>query len=171
GWPLPASSAQGPSKEEQRALLAALSTTRIDWGVFGQHLAFDASVSYVRRRLFLNSAWEILLLNWLPGQATAIHDHGDSWGATLVLMGELVERQFRWHGSGVPMELRDENPLGTRQVTVETQDTIHTVANRGAVPAVSLHLYSPPLTFLHAYDLENGGQHRIEPSESRFYTR
>ncbi len=171
GWPLPESSATGPSKEEQRALLAALGTTKVDWGVFGQHLAFDASAPYVRRRLFLNNEWEILLLNWLPGQKTAIHDHGESWGATLVLMGELMERQYRWHGAGLPMEVREENALGTRQVTVETQDTIHTVANQGAVPAVSLHLYSPPLRYLHAYELESGEKHHIEPSESRFYTR
>ncbi len=161
---------RGPSAQEQQSVLASLATAKIDWSVFGPYLAFDPEV-YVRRRLYLNEAWEALLLCWLPGQKTAIHDHGDSWGSTLVLMGELVESQYRWHGRGIPMEMRGDNPLGERQITVETHSTIHVVSNRSAAPAVSLHLYSPPLRFLHAYDATSGEQNRVEPAESRFYTR
>lgn len=170
GWSLPDSSAQGPSKEEGRALLASLATMKIDWEAFGQHLAFDPG-GYVRRRLLLNNEWEILLLCWLPGQTTAIHDHGASLGYTLVLMGDLVETTYRWHGEGIPLQKTGDNPLGPHQVTTEVHDTIHTVSNHGAAPAASLHLYSPPLKFLHAYEAETGAKRYVEPSESRFYTR
>lgn len=170
GWTLPESGPQGPSKEESRALLASLGSCRIDWSVFGQHLAFDAA-GYLRRRLFLNNEWEILLLCWLPGQTTAIHDHGASLGYTLVLMGDLVESTYRWNGEGRPMQLTSESTLGPHQVTTEVHDTIHTVSNRGAAPAASLHLYSPPLKYLHAFDAETGAKRHVEPSESRFYTR
>ena len=61
GWPLPEGHPGGPTKEDQRGLLAALGTTRLDWGTLGPQLAFDPS-GYVRRRLFLNNSWEILLL-------------------------------------------------------------------------------------------------------------
>lgn len=169
-WPLPDVGDAGPGPEDQRALLAALATTQVDWSLFGQHLAFDPEC-YVRRRLFLNESWEMLLLCWLPGQKTAIHDHGASWGATLVLTGDLVESQYRWEGEGRPMRHRSDNALGTHQITVETHDTIHVVSNRGAAPAASLHLYSPPLTYLHAYDPEVGTKNRVEPSETRFFTR
>ncbi len=54
---------------------------------------------------------------------------------------------------------------------METHSTIHVVSNRSAAPAVSLHLYSPPLRFLHAYDATSGEQNHVEPAESRFYTR
>jgi predicted metal-dependent enzyme (double-stranded beta helix superfamily) len=170
GWSLPESSPEGPSKEESRALLASLGACRIDWSVFGQHLAFDPS-GYLRRRLFLNNEWEILLLCWLPGQSTAIHDHGASLGYTLVLMGDLVETTYRWRGEGTPMERLGDCTLGSHQVTTEVHDTIHTVSNRGAAPAASLHLYSPPLKYLHAYDESTGAQRYVEPSESRFHTR
>ena len=170
GWPLPEGHASGPTKEEQRGLLAALGTTRLDWGTIGPHLAFDPS-GYVRRRLFMNNSWEILLLCWLPGHKTAIHDHGASWGSTLILMGDLLETTYRWHGRGIPLDLSGDNHLGERQITVETHDTIHVVSNRSSAPAVSLHIYSPPLKYLHAYDLASGEQNYVEPSESRFYTR
>lgn len=170
GLSLPVSGPNGPTPEAQKALLADLGTLQLDWAVFGGHLAFDAD-GYVRRRLFLDESWEILLLCWLPGQKTAIHDHGASWGATLVLTGDLVEAQYRWRGHGLPIEFKGEAALGAHQVTVETQDTIHTVSNQSAAPAASLHLYSPPLRYLHAYEPDTGEQRYIEPSESRFFTR
>lgn len=168
GWPLPDCGPEGPSAAEQRAVLAALKETRIDWSVMGRHVAFDGEC-YLRRRLFLNRSWEILLLCWLPGQKTAIHDHGESWGSTLVLMGELTERAYR--APGGPLALKREAALAAGQVTVETRQTIHEVSNQGATPAASLHLYSPPLRFLHSYDAETGAQRYIEPAESRFCTR
>lgn len=170
GLALPEVGSQGPSGEEQRALLASLGTMKVDWSLFGGHLAFDAE-GYVRRRLFMNESWEALLLCWLPGQKTVIHDHGASWGATLVLTGDLVESQYRWHGHGLPMEFRGDAALGAHQITVETQETVHIVSNRSAAPAVSLHLYSPPLKYLHAYEPESGEQRYVEPSESRFFSR
>ncbi len=170
GWPLPESHPKGPTDEEQRGLLAALGTTRLDWSTLGPHLAFDPS-GYVRRRLFLNTSWEILLLCWLPGQRTVPHDHGASWGSTLVLLGDLVETTYRWHGQGLPVEKIGDKEIGERQITVETHATIHVVSNRSETPAVSLHLYSPPLKYLHAYDLESGERNFVEPSESRFYMR
>lgn len=169
GWQLPDCGPEGPSAEEQRAVLSALNQTPIDWAVMGRHLAFD-SECYLRRRLFLNRSWEILMLCWLPGQRTAIHDHGASWGSTLVLMGELTERTYRAQ-AGKSLEVKDDTRLGTGKVTVESQQTIHEVSNQGLGPAASLHLYSPPLTFLHAYDETTGEKHHIEPAESRFYTR
>lgn len=169
-WPLPDVGPGGPDPETQKALLAALATAQVDWNLFGGHLAFDPEC-YVRRRLFRNDSWEMLLLCWLPGQKTAIHDHGDSWGATVVLTGDLVESQYRWQGEGRPMLHRADAALGTHQITVETHDTIHVVSNRSAAPAASLHLYSPPLAFLHAYEADTGEKRRVEPSETRFFTR
>lgn len=168
GWPLPDCGPEGPTAEEQRTVLAALKATRIDWSVMGRHMAFDGEC-YLRRRLFLNRSWEILMLCWLPGQKTAIHDHGASWGSTLVLMGELTERGYR--APGGPLERKTEATLAAGQVTVESQQTIHEVANHGAAPAVSLHLYSPPLRFLHSYDASTGAKRYIEPAESRFCAR
>lgn len=170
GFSLPPSSLQGPSPEEARALIAAMGVAKVDWSTFGQHLAFDPEC-YVRRRLFLSDTWEVLLLNWLPGQKTAIHDHGNSLGFTLLLMGDLVETNYRWLGEGRRMEAFKESPLGPHQITTEARDTVHVVSNRSAAPAASLHLYSPPLTFLHAYDSESGKKSYIEPSETRFLTR
>ncbi len=169
GWPLPDCGPEGPSAEEQRSVLAALKQTRIDWAVMGRHVAFDGEC-YLRRRLFLSRSWEILMLCWLPGQKTAIHDHGASWGSTLVMMGDLTERAYRAPAGG-PLELKTETVLATGQVTVESQQTIHEVANLGHAPAASLHLYSPPLRFLHSYDAATAEKRHIEPAESRFCTR
>jgi hypothetical protein len=69
------------------------------------------------------------------------------------------------------MELKGDGILGACQITVETHDTIHTVSNRSDAPAASLHLYGPPLKYLHAYDADTGEQRYVEPSETRFFTR
>src|SRR4051794_32319346 len=40
-----------------------------------------SSERYVRRLLHCGVGYEALLLSWLPGQHSAIHDHGGSVGA------------------------------------------------------------------------------------------
>ena len=117
-------------------------------------------------RLFRNEHWEGLLLCWLPGHATAVHDHGGSVGLSFVLSGTLSEQ--RWSSSGLSLPLA---PVGSSQVTrgdaaVELVDTIHRVSNDSAEPAVSLHVYSPPLRVLGAHDPVLGKRWEVEVADS-----
>lgn len=149
---------KGPARA--RALARALQDLRVDWDRLGPLLVFDPE-RYGRRRLHLDMDCELLMLCWLPGQGTPIHDHGRSWGAARPLLGDLREERYRRLGPGSPLAFQGEAPLGG---TVEVGPaTLHRIANKGSLPAVSLHLFSPPLAFFRAFDPATGQHRRVEP--------
>ena len=134
------------------------------WQLLAPHLVFDPR-HYRRVRLWRSAHWEGLLLCWLPGQHTTVHDHGDSTGVTLVLMGDLHEARYDWAGKGSPMAATGCGDLARGGVTYELRDTIHEISNESCLPAVSLHLYSPPLRQLGAYDVFAGERKTVDVTD------
>ncbi|MHC4453004.1 MAG: cysteine dioxygenase, partial [Planctomycetota bacterium] len=49
---------------------------------------------YARNVVFANEHFELVYICWRPGQASAIHDHGESWCLYLVVDGEFEEELF-----------------------------------------------------------------------------
>ena len=82
---------------------------------------------------------DVWLETWPAGQATALHDHGDSAAAYTVVAGSLVEIRVRPAGQ----QIRSVIPAG-ESVWVPPR-VVHDVANARRTPAVSIHAYSPPL--------------------------
>lgn len=97
-------------------------------------------------RLHRDADREIWLISWLPGQGTGLHDHGGSRGAFAVALGELEER-----------DLDGVRTLGTGESRSFGADHIHEVSNASSAPAISVHVYSPPLTTMNRYDLTPSG--------------
>jgi len=96
-------------------------------------------------RLAATDHHEAWLLTWLPGQGTGWHDHGGSAGAFLVVSGQL----------------REDTVGGSRQLVTGSgrrfgSQHVHRVVNDGALPAISLHVYSPALTSMTRYDMVGG---------------
>jgi predicted metal-dependent enzyme (double-stranded beta helix superfamily) len=116
------------------------------------YVAFDAEHRW-HQRLYRDRRLDIWLISWLPEQGTQLHDHGGSSGSFTVLTGELTETVV----SG--QRLRDRaRPAGD---TVGFGPRyVHDVRNTSRAPAVSVHAYSPPLTTMTYYDLEDG---RLQP--------
>lgn len=83
-------------------------------------------------------------MGWLPGQRSAIHDHGRSSGAVLAVHGALVER--RYHHRGGALSLGGTRRIDEGEVFVERPGTIHQVENDSSVAAATLHIYLPALT-------------------------
>jgi len=94
---------------------------------------------------------EIWLLSWLPGQYTGFHDHGRSAGAYTVAEGCLAERGAR---RGRPWRRSRYVAAGAARSFGPWY--IHEVRNSSAVPAVSVHAHSPPLTGMQRFDLVAG---------------
>lgn len=94
---------------------------------------------------------EVWLLTWLPGQGTALHDHGPASGAFAVAAGVLTERVVA-RKSGAPVEVT--RTLGVGRSRVFGPHYIHQVSNTGTVPAVSVHVYTPGLTVMNTYRLD-----------------
>jgi rhodanese-related sulfurtransferase/mannose-6-phosphate isomerase-like protein (cupin superfamily) len=103
-------------------------------------------------RLYLGPDHDIWVISWLPGQSTGFHDHGESSGAFVVATGILEE-----HRPGDrTLVIHPGNPRAFGP------DCAHDVRNVSLAPAVSIHAYSPPLSEMNEYELE---EDRLVPRE------
>ena len=107
--------------------------------------------SYTRTLLHRTAGWEVLLVGWVAGQRTATHGHGESFGATCVLEGTLIEVVYRLAPGGRLLK-SERRKHGPGSVFHEQPETIHRVEHAGRVRAVSLHLYAPPLQRMELYE-------------------
>ncbi len=140
GWSLP----QGPLRGEALSALARrLAQTEVDLDPLASWIDFG-SEGYQRITLFASSDWEMVLTCWLPGQHSAVHDHGGSCGASLVLAGRLTESLF-CQGAAAPLRPECVRVVGPGEVLIETCQTVHCVENRSSGTALALHFYSPPI--------------------------
>lgn len=97
--------------------------------------------------LFRSRAYEVRLLTWELDQTSDWHDHGGSSGAIVVTQGALNER---WCGADhVSIESRT---LRVGQFGSFGPGHVHDLALAPDRPAVSIHVYSPPLSGLTYYD-------------------
>lgn len=103
---------------------------------------------------------DVWLLTWLPGQQTQPHDHGNSAAAFQVVRGSITE--FRWASDG-SISSADLRAGQSRQVPV---GDVHDVVNLGTEPAVSIHAYSPRLTYMKYYSVEDSGLRAVRIVES-----
>ncbi|HEV2975561.1 MAG TPA: cysteine dioxygenase family protein [Solirubrobacteraceae bacterium] len=110
------------------------------------------------------TAW---LICWADEQDTGFHDHDRSAGAVAVVGGRVCEERLAVG--------RDRSEIGQHTRTFAVGDAfhftpadIHRVRHRGEDPAVTLHVYSPPLARMGAYSIDEHGvlaRHTIPSSQ------
>jgi predicted metal-dependent enzyme (double-stranded beta helix superfamily) len=94
---------------------------------------------------------EAWLICWNDGNDTGFHDHDESHGAVGVAAGHVREETLALAGDPV---VREVGPGGV--FSFDATD-IHRVLHIGDEAAVTIHLYSPPLRRMGAYEvLEDG---------------
>jgi predicted metal-dependent enzyme (double-stranded beta helix superfamily) len=116
----------------------------------------NASASSERR-------WELLIetdrlqgwgINWPVGTGIELHDHGGSAGALVVVEGTLVETAARKVRERLTVRSRvlrtADGPLAIQA------DRVHDVTNPGPRRAISVHVYSPPLSSMRFFGIESG---------------
>jgi predicted metal-dependent enzyme (double-stranded beta helix superfamily) len=96
-------------------------------------------------------AWWLGFYLWLPGAATAIHDH-TSWGVYYCAAGTLQEERYRRLDDGaqpnharLKLSWRRHWSSGDISELLPYEGGIHRVTNPGDTPAWSAHLYGPRL--------------------------
>lgn len=99
---------------------------------------------YARNTVFLNEHVELVVICWMAGQASSIHDHGVSNCLYLVVEGTMKEELFRVGSDGAPVAVR-ERFFAPGQITFAGPKDVHRIQNSGERELVTLHLYSPPL--------------------------
>jgi predicted metal-dependent enzyme (double-stranded beta helix superfamily) len=102
-----------------------------------------------------DGSFSIVVMVWLPGQRTPVHDHL-TWCVTAVLRGTEYEEVYRLIHAGSPRGApqdgdhlqsvaRNANPAGTVSGFAPPGD-IHQVTNIGDTIAVSMHVYGTDIT-------------------------
>ena len=106
---------------------------------------------------------EAWLICWMAGHDSGPHDHDISSGAITVADGELTEERLTWGASTAPV----------RYGRLETFDfgptDIHRVYHSGAEPSTAIHVFSPPLRGLGAYERGKQGvllRHPLGPLDA-----
>ncbi len=105
------------------------------------------------------TAW---LICWMDDHDTGFHDHDVSAGAVAVVSGAVREERLVVGGVG-----REQVVLAGANFQFEAAD-IHRVSHWGSDPAITLHVYSPPLLRMGAYVIGSDGvlaRHSVSSTE------
>lgn len=106
--------------------------------------------AYVRTLVFERDHAQVLVMAWLPGQRSPIHDHAGSACAVRIVSGRAREQLYRLRDDG-HVEKTESRHLEPGSVTCSFDADIHTLGNAADCPAppsailITLHAYSPPL--------------------------
>jgi hypothetical protein len=111
--------------------------------------------------LYEDERMEIWLLSWLPHHTTGFHDHGESNVGYCVAQGTLVEQQLRFAAPprALTLEVGDTRAAGC--------DYVHCLEWEAGAPALSVHVYSPPLSVVGQYRFDDEGLLRRETQPGR----
>jgi len=118
----------------------------------GQHRVRFDPVERWHTRLRNGAYADVWLISWPQHQGAELHDHCGSMGALTVVQGTLTEH--RWLPCG------GRPPLVPRRLTRGSRagfpiGYVHDVVNNDPEPALSVHAYSPPLTAMSYYEIDD----------------
>ena len=155
--------------EDLTELIRTFDLTPSDWK---KYVHYD-TMKYTRNLIALGKEdqFGLMILAWGPGQQSPIHDHDGSHCIMRVLEGRVMETLYhdrRARASGSDSDSDSSFTLDTegsvydktRESVLETGQTAyihdrigwHRVSNDSAsLPAVSLHLYAPPIKKCQTY--------------------
>jgi predicted metal-dependent enzyme (double-stranded beta helix superfamily) len=132
---------------ELRDLVSRIAADPGQW----RQLVHSDSAERRFEQLWRDDHVDVWVISWASGNDTGFHDHDVSRGAVAVVEGEIVEE--RLVVGGPPRHLRHR--------TGDTFDFdashVHRMRQDAAVPAVSIHAYSPPLWRMGTYTVEPDG--------------
>ena len=143
---------------ELEAFVAELADRPELWIDLVQH---DAT-QRLYQELFSDDHLTAWLICWTDDHDTGYHDHDVSAGAVAVVSGAV--REERLAIDGAPRE----RVFAAGETFHFSAADIHRVRHAGADPAVTLHVYSPPLLRMGAYAIDEDGvlaRHAVAPEE------
>jgi predicted metal-dependent enzyme (double-stranded beta helix superfamily) len=106
----------------------------------------------VYEELFSDDHLTAWLICWMEDHDTGFHDHDVSCGAVAVVSGCVREQRLTLDGPPT-----DDLVRAGQSFNFSALD-IHRVRHAGTVPAVTLHVYSPPLLSMGAYVVRDDGR-------------
>jgi cysteine dioxygenase len=119
------------------------------------NFVFFREDTYGRNLVHRTEHCEVLILTWLPGQKTPIHDHGGQRCWVSIHMGELTFKTYApiTDEAKLPPVIEAAHAQGAGSpVYLDDGIGVHSIANASKKPAVSMHLYTGPITRCRIYD-------------------
>ena len=147
-----------PLLDRPKAEIAALLRDVCFSGLSLRKPLLSRAGSYTRTCAYRDDAFEVLLLNWAPGAASPIHDHGGQYCWMAVLAGGLEVDDYERLDSGEREDSAMIAPRGRSVLHCGDLDLrsgrfdIHRVRANGSSRALSLHVYARPLRRFLVYD-------------------
>mmetsp|Transcript_34689 Transcript_34689/g.63485 ORF Transcript_34689/g.63485 Transcript_34689/m.63485 type:complete len:208 (-) Transcript_34689:203-826(-) len=142
-------------------MLKAVQFNTMEWQ---QYASWDPK-HFTRVLLASTPYYSMVLSCWDRGQFSPPHDHAGSRNWMKVLQGNIDEVQFEKRGTAetetetetpTPLSVSRSGTLSSDTVTYLGPSAIHSCLNDNDAPAFTLHLYSPPYTRAHFYDVATG---------------
>jgi hypothetical protein len=137
---------------ELRDLVAGIAADPQQWRAL---VRSDTSERHFEQ-LWRDDHVDVWVISWANGNDTGFHDHDVSRGAVAVVEGEVVEE--RHVVGGAPRVLRH----GTGDTFDFDASHVHRMRQDAAMPAVTIHAYSPPLWRMGTYVVDEDGTLRRE---------
>jgi cysteine dioxygenase len=138
---------QDPSLEQLKKALQSLDSLLHkvpEYKTAPQQLPYGRNVIYSTEYL------EVIVIHIPASGATAIHNHGASIGTACLIEGSLVNTMFRLGAEGYPVAQKDDF-IRAGEYFEAPCEQIHQLCNPFHKPAVSIHVYSPPLRTVNRY--------------------
>jgi uncharacterized NAD(P)/FAD-binding protein YdhS len=113
--------------------------------------------AYHRASVVVRDAYELLVMTWLPGQASVPHDHSGSVCALRLVQGVAVEGCYEIGHDGY-VQLQYETTARTGEMMAGQDACVHTVRNpsQSGELLVTVHVYAPPLRDFRRFTLRPG---------------
>lgn len=97
---------------------------------------------YVRTPIYKDDDLEIVVICFMPGQTSTVHDHQGSNCVIRVVKGRMLEQLFRDNGEFI--EFVSNHYLNKGDVSGLDGVAIHQISNVNKEGTVLLNFYSPP---------------------------
>lgn len=106
--------------------------------------------NYHRNKIACSDWYDLLVICWKPGQASAIHDHTASSCGFKILTGVATEQVYERTGNrddeGEFVRGVSQRSYACGEICLAQDQDIHRISNESASEKlVTLHVYSPPL--------------------------
>jgi Cysteine dioxygenase type I len=132
---------------ELRELVTRIAADPRQWRPLVQHDTGDRHFE----QLWRDDDVDVWVISWGTGNDTGFHDHDISSGAVAVVEGEVIEERLVVGGPPVRLHHR------AGEVFDFDAAHVHRMHQDSAIPAVTIHAYSPPLWRMGSYAIAPDG--------------
>ncbi|WP_242311966.1 cysteine dioxygenase family protein [Bacillus cereus group sp. BfR-BA-01331] len=104
-----------------------------------KHLEYGRNIIYHTNKL------EVMVLYFPSLAKTPIHNHGTSTGCIYVVQGSLQNILYTLESTDTTPTYHQTQQFTQGNLFTVNNETIHMMQNSSTLPAITFHVYSPPL--------------------------